>query len=127
MSPVLKWAEVNVLSQKDCLDAYKPHDGAFTTKNHICTLEARGIGACMVSYFYIILTSCITQLTNIKYEYSFSQRNINKLIAAFLKTISYFTLFNIVSLFIAINYSYKLLIKNFLLYTFSRVIVVDLL
>lgn len=47
VSPVLKWAEVNVLSQKDCLDAYKPHDGAFTTKNHICTLEARGIGACM--------------------------------------------------------------------------------
>lgn len=63
-SPMLRWVDVNVLSQERCLSGHK---NPRTNENQICTLEKVGKGACQVSYFDIILTYCF--MHNAYYEY----------------------------------------------------------
>ncbi|XP_032671245.1 chymotrypsin-1-like [Odontomachus brunneus] len=48
VSPYLLYANVNILSTKDCLAAHPRNSwgGAYTTEKQICILEKRGIGAC---------------------------------------------------------------------------------
>ncbi|XP_011705372.1 PREDICTED: chymotrypsin-2-like, partial [Wasmannia auropunctata] len=62
-SSVLKYVDVNILSQQSCLQrrGYPP-----TRENQICTLDRVGNGACSVSYFYtyLYLKLCITHFTS---------------------------------------------------------------